>query len=70
MTTVLGDKGKVNTVDGVRVEFERGWGIVRASNTEPVLSLRFEGATEADALSYRSLFGEALNQFPQVEKLF
>lgn len=70
MTTLLGDKGKVNTVDGVRVEFERGWGIVRASNTEPVLSLRFEGATEADALSYRSLFGEALNQFPQVEKLF
>jgi phosphomannomutase/phosphoglucomutase len=70
MAQALGSKGKVNTVDGVRVEFERGWGIVRASNTEPVLSLRFEGTTEADALAYRSLFADALASYPQVEKLF
>jgi phosphomannomutase/phosphoglucomutase len=31
------------TVDGARVEFEDGWGLVRASNTEPKLVLRFEG---------------------------
>jgi phosphomannomutase / phosphoglucomutase len=70
MAEILGDKGIVNTVDGVRVQFEKGWGIVRASNTEPVLSLRFEGATETDALAYRQLFADALQQFPQVEKLF
>jgi phosphomannomutase / phosphoglucomutase len=69
MAKLLGDKGTVNTVDGVRVEFEKGWGIVRASNTEPVLSLRFEGQTEADALSYRQLFMDALASFPQVAKL-
>ena len=33
-------------VDGVRVKFEDGWGLVRASNTQPVLVLRFEALTE------------------------
>ena len=33
-------------VDGVRVTFEDGWGLVRASNTQPVLVLRFEALTE------------------------
>jgi phosphomannomutase/phosphoglucomutase len=34
------------TVDGVRVEFPDGWGLVRASNTQPLLVLRFEAKTE------------------------
>jgi phosphomannomutase/phosphoglucomutase len=33
-------------VDGVRVKFEDGWGLVRASNTQPALVLRFEAQTE------------------------
>jgi phosphomannomutase/phosphoglucomutase len=33
-------------VDGVRVQFTDGWGLVRASNTQPVLVLRFEAMTE------------------------
>lgn len=65
----LSAKGEVVDVDGVRIKFARGWGLLRASNTEPVLSLRFEGETEADALAYRNLFVEVLNQFPQVEKI-
>jgi phosphomannomutase/phosphoglucomutase len=52
----LAAHGALNLVDGVRVEFARGWGIVRASNTEPVLSLRFEAETEAEACAYRDLF--------------
>jgi phosphomannomutase/phosphoglucomutase len=35
----------VNTIDGARVEFPDGWGLVRASNTSPVLVLRFEAKT-------------------------
>jgi phosphomannomutase/phosphoglucomutase len=35
--------GKVSTIDGIRVDYEDGWGLVRASNTTPVLVLRFEG---------------------------
>ena len=43
---------EVNDVDGARVNFGDGWGLVRASNTQAVLVLRFEAATEArrDAL--------------------
>lgn len=34
--------GKINTMDGVRVDFSNGWGLVRASNTGPALTARFE----------------------------
>ena len=34
--------GKLIDIDGVRVEFPDGWGLVRASNTTPMLTLRFE----------------------------
>jgi phosphomannomutase len=39
--------GDVGTIDGLRVDFADGFGLVRASNTTPVLVLRFEGHTEA-----------------------
>ncbi len=38
---------KVNTIDGVRVDWPDGFGLIRASNTTPVLVLRFEGQTQA-----------------------
>src|SRR6266496_619714 len=42
-----------NTIDGVRITFPKGWGLVRASNTQPILVLRFE-ATDPQALdAYR-----------------
>jgi phosphomannomutase/phosphoglucomutase len=40
------DNARVATIDGMRVEFERGWGLVRASNTTPCLALRFEADDE------------------------
>ena len=42
-------------VDGVRVKFEGGWGLVRASNTQPVLVLRFEASTENRLQEIREL---------------
>ena len=39
-------------VDGVRINFEKGWGLVRASNTTPILVTRFESVDEALALKY------------------
>jgi phosphomannomutase/phosphoglucomutase len=42
----------VNQVDGVRIDFEHGWGLIRASNTQPVLVLRFEADTEARRDAY------------------
>jgi phosphomannomutase/phosphoglucomutase len=42
-----------NTLDGVRITFPKGWGLLRASNTQPILVLRFE-ATDPQALdAYR-----------------
>ncbi len=41
-------------VDGVRVLFPEGWGLIRASNTQPVLVLRFEAGTQALLDQYRS----------------
>ena len=35
--------GKITTIDGVRVDFAKGWGLVRASNTGPELIVRCEG---------------------------
>jgi len=64
----LKDRYPINDVDGIRITFERGWGLLRQSNTEPVLSLRFEGATEADALAYKRIVQEALQRaYPEVE---
>ncbi len=44
------DDGKLNTLDGLRVDFSDGWGLARASNTEAAITLRFEADT-SDALS-------------------
>jgi len=41
-------------VDGVRINFENGWGLVRASNTTPVLVTRFESTDEALAKEYEN----------------
>jgi phosphomannomutase/phosphoglucomutase len=42
----LKEKHPIIDVDGVRIQFGDGWGLVRASNTQPVLVLRFEALTE------------------------
>jgi phosphomannomutase/phosphoglucomutase len=41
----FGSKYQINTVDGARVLFGDGWGLLRASNTQPVLVMRFEART-------------------------
>ncbi|HTD26157.1 MAG TPA: phosphomannomutase/phosphoglucomutase, partial [Candidatus Elarobacter sp.] len=48
------DKYPVSTLDGVRITFPQGWGLLRASNTQPVLVLRFEAATAEALASYRT----------------
>ncbi len=50
----------LSTIDGVRAEFARGWGMVRASTTQPVLVSRFEAETAELLQAYRAVFEEAL----------
>jgi phosphomannomutase/phosphoglucomutase len=41
------EDGLINTIDGLRVDFRDGWGLLRASNTTPKLVLRFEAISQA-----------------------
>ena len=41
-------EGEKITIDGLRINFKNGWGLIRASNTTPKLVLRFEGNSEND----------------------
>jgi phosphomannomutase/phosphoglucomutase len=50
------------TVDGVRINFENGWGLVRASNTTPVLVTRFESSDEALAKEYEKHINDLIIQ--------
>jgi len=51
---------KVVDVDGVRVIFEHGWGLARASNTQPVLVLRFEASSPELLAQYQNEVEEAV----------
>ncbi|MBF0494991.1 MAG: phosphomannomutase/phosphoglucomutase [Deltaproteobacteria bacterium] len=46
---------RIIDIDGVRAIFDHGWGLVRASNTQPVIVMRFEADTEAELLRLQSL---------------
>ena len=51
------------TVDGVRVKFKEGWGLVRASNTQPVIVCRFEGDTLDNMNKIQSIILDKLKEF-------
>jgi phosphomannomutase/phosphoglucomutase len=53
---------RVIDIDGARVEFGDGWGLVRASNTQPVLVVRFEARSAARLEEIRALFMEPLRR--------
>ena len=49
-------------VDGVRINFEHGWGLIRASNTTPVLVTRFESTDETLAKAYEDHVNTLIQQ--------
>jgi phosphomannomutase/phosphoglucomutase len=52
----------LTTIDGLRVDFADGWGLVRASNTEPALTLRFEADSDESLENIKSAFRELLQE--------
>jgi phosphomannomutase / phosphoglucomutase len=54
---------QVLAIDGVRVTMDYGWGIVRASNTQPVLSIRFEANSEQDLRKVKQDFITVLRNY-------
>jgi phosphomannomutase/phosphoglucomutase len=59
---IVGKHRQIVDIDGVRVPFERGWGLVRASNTQPVLVMRFEAETKELLEKYGHELEEAVAQ--------
>ncbi len=49
-------------VDGVRVQFPEGWGLIRASNTQPALVLRFEAKSDEKLKEYRAIIEGKLRE--------
>jgi phosphomannomutase/phosphoglucomutase len=47
-------------IDGVRIPFKDGWGLIRSSNTQPVLVLRFEASTEERLQAIRGMIEKVL----------
>lgn len=64
---LLKERGEqVVEVDGARVIFPRGWGLVRASNTQPVLVMRFEAETPEDLTFYQETMEATLAEAQQL----
>jgi len=52
--------GNITNIDGVRVDYSKGWGLVRASNTSPALTLRFEAESEEALAIIQQIFKREL----------
>lgn len=68
MTASLQDQYEVVTVDGARVIFEHGWGLVRASNTQPAVTLRFEAYSREQISEYMQVFKAQLNNYSHIDQ--
>ena len=55
-------EGTLTTIDGLRVDYSDGWGLIRPSNTSPVLSLRFEADGQTALTRIQEVFREQLHQ--------
>ena len=64
-------KGEISLLDGIRIDFDDAWGLVRPSNTTPNLVLRFEGVSEESLACIQSLFkSQMLAITPEMELPF
>ncbi len=63
------ERYEVVDVDGARVLFPDGWGLIRASNTQPVLVVRAEGTTPEALARIQKVLEEALARFPEVGRV-
>jgi phosphomannomutase/phosphoglucomutase len=54
------EKAKIIAIDGLRVEFDDAWGLIRASNTTPHMTLRFEGKDQPSLKTIQDIFRQEL----------
>jgi phosphomannomutase/phosphoglucomutase len=69
LTQEFKDDGyEVNDINGARVKFEDGWGLVRASSNLPVLVLVFEAKTQEGVEKIQQKFREKMAKFGEIGK--
>jgi len=54
------------TIDGVRIKFKNGWGLVRSSNTQPVIVCRFEATSQNDLIQMKDMVLAKLSEFGEI----
>jgi phosphomannomutase/phosphoglucomutase len=64
----LSKQYEVVALDGARAIFEHGWGLVRASNTQPAITLRFEAYDRQQLVEYMMRFKHLLDKHPEVDQ--
>jgi len=64
------DFKKVVDINGARVTFDDGWGLVRASSNLPVLVLRFEAKTQDRLDEIKTLFKKYMDKYPEIGKVW
>lgn len=65
----IGTNQNLNMIDGIRIENGSAWGIARASNTEPILSMRFQAATQQELKEISKLFYDIISKYYDSEDL-
>jgi phosphomannomutase/phosphoglucomutase len=55
------------TIDGVRIKFKNGWGLVRSSNTQPVIACRFEAKDSESLKEIKDFVLNKLNDFGDID---
>ena len=56
------ENGEISSLDGIRIDKDSSWGLIRASNTSPNLVLRFEGNTSKDLDQIKNVFKKAISK--------
>lgn len=68
VTKVFQSKYKVLAIDGSRIQFTKdSWALVRASNTSPYLTIRFEAPTEKELIRMKNLVADELDKYKEIE---
>lgn len=68
MTSHFSKNYETITIDGSRIKFSKtGWGLVRASNTSPYLTIRVEGDTDEEVIKIKNILADQLEKHPEIE---
>ena len=63
----LGEPDKCNLIDGVRIEFESGWGLIRSSNTQPVIVCRFEADNQSNLNKIKKIVFDKIQEYGDIK---